>query len=113
MLTVLFTFSALVFVYTIAEFLRGARWIDRVALAALVVLGISTQPGLPEHYAAVTNSLSSGSPGMMMGNTDRAAAAAMITKRLRYGDLLVLSFTTLDTDITSVDVFGRVFVLGR
>jgi len=115
MLHVLFAFIGLVFVCAGTEFLRRARWIDRLALVAVIVLGVSTQPSFSHHRIAVADSITSphASPGVMMGRADRAVAAANVTMRLRHSDLIVLSFTTLDGDVASVGVFGRVFVFGR
>jgi hypothetical protein len=115
MLLILIAFVGLVFVSASAEFLRRARWIDRLALFAIIALAISTQPSFSHHRIEMTNAITSphGSPGVMMGGSDRAAMAANVTARLEHSELLVLSFTTLDGDIASVGAFGRVFVFGR
>jgi len=111
----LFAFAGLVLVCAGAEFLRRARWLDRLALVAVVVLGAVTQPNFAHHRIAVTDAITSphASPGVMMGASTRTAAAANVTRRLEYRDLLALSFTTLDGAVASVGLFGRVYVCGR
>lgn len=115
MIPILFAFIGLLLMCASAEFLRRARWIDRLALVAFVVLGVSTQPSFPHHRIAVANSIASPhrSSGVVMASTDRAAVAVNVTARLKHRDLVVFSFTTLDGDIASVGAFGRVFVFGR
>ena len=108
---ILLGFIGLVFVTAIVDFLRRARWIDRLALFAALVLAVATKPSVIENRIAVASSIRSphGSPGGMMRRTDHAAAGA----RLKHRDLLVVSFTTLDGSLASMGLFGRVFVFGR
>ena len=115
MLLILLGFIVLVFVSASADFLRRARWIDRLALIAALLLAVATKPGLSQHRLAVASSITSplGSPGVMMGSTAHAVVAAKLATRLKHSDLLVLSFTTLDGDLAGLGLFGRVFVFGR
>lgn len=112
---VLLGFIGLVFVTAIVDFLRRARWIDRLALFAALVLAVATNPSFSRHRIEVASSITSphSSPGGMMRRTDHAAAAAHVTKRLKHCDLFVVSFTTLDGGLASMGLFDRVFVFGR
>lgn len=76
MIPLLLAFIGLVSACAIEEFLRHARWIDRIALVAAIVLGVATRPGIRDHRITVADAIRSphGVPGPMMGGTDRAAA---------------------------------------
>lgn len=115
MLSILLALVGLVLLSMCAEFWRGAPRIDRLALVAFIALAVGTRPNSSDHASAVANALTArhGSPGVMMGSSVRAAAAANATTRLEHGDLLVVSFTRLDGEIASVGAFGRVFFIGR
>lgn len=115
MIPVLLAFIGLALLCITAEFLRRARWLERLALIAVVIMGIITRPSFSHHRIAVKDSIQffECRSGLMMGGADRTDAAADVAMRLRLGDLLVLTFTSHDGGIASLGVFGRVFVFDR
>ncbi len=114
MIAILAVYVGFIAVYAGYEFLGRARWIDRVALVALVIVGVATRPSFDHHKAAATNSqvFSPQAPGVMTGPAARAAAASAVTTRLEYSDYYFFSLTLLGDGLFSVGVFGQVFVPG-
>ena len=113
MIPVLSAFLGLLLLSAGAEFLRHARWIDRVALVAFIALGLVTRPSHGDHRTAITDSIMSerGAHGVMMGTADRAVRTATVMTRLEHRALFIVSIATRGRDIASVGLFGRVFVL--
>jgi hypothetical protein len=113
MIPVLSAFLGLVFVAACAEFLRHARWLDRAALIALLIVGVGTRPGFGHHRTVVANSImSNDAHSMMLGTAGRAAVAVKLSSQLDYRDFYILSLTTFEGTVVGVGLFGRVFVFG-
>lgn len=112
MIPILTAFLALVLVAAGREFLRRARWIDRVALVAFLALAAATRPDLERHRTAVADAIvSARGSGVVAGVGERAAVAVSSTRRLVHRDYFVASSTTLPGAVVGVGLFGRVFVL--
>ncbi|MCY0993102.1 hypothetical protein OV203_38535 [Nannocystis sp. ILAH1] len=91
MIPVLVAYLALLLFAVSAQLVDRPRWIDKLAVVALLSLAMLTKPGRAEHLAALH------------------ATAPRSDPVLTHGDYLLVSVTTGDATL-AIGVFGRVFV---
>lgn len=95
MIPVLVSYVVLLLLTLSAQLVVRPRWIDKLALVALLSLALLTKPDRAQHLATIDTT-----EGMRRDPV------------LTLGDYLLVTTTTGDTTLT-IGVFGRVFVFQR